>query len=140
MRRRRPIPAYAVPSQPIVDLNTTPLIDVMLVLLIMFIVTVPIATHKVAVDLPQGPPPKDLVEPVVHRLDMDSAGRLTWNRAPVNEASLPARIAAMAPQDALHLRAEADTPYDRFDHTLATIKRAGVTKLGLVDNGRFGAF
>lgn len=139
MRRRRPIPAYAYGGQPISDLNTTPLIDVMLVLLIMFIVTVPIATHKVAVDLPQGVPPPS-AEPVVHRLNLDVAGRLSWNGVPLADAQLPARIAAMAPNDELHLRAEPDTPYDRFDHVLADIKRAGVEKLGLVDNQRFGRF
>jgi biopolymer transport protein ExbD len=138
-RRRRPIPAYVMPAPPISELNTTPLIDVMLVLLIMFIVTMPLATHKVAVDLPQrtGDPAP---EPVVHRLNMDGAGRLSWNGEPVAQASLPARIAAMAETDELHLRAESDTPYDRFDHVLATIKRAGVERLGLVDNRRFGAF
>jgi biopolymer transport protein ExbD len=139
-RRRRPIPAYVMPAPPISELNTTPLIDVMLVLLIMFIVTMPLATHKVAVDLPQPGPPTDKPEPVVHRLNMDGAGRLSWNGEPVAQASLPARIAAMAATDELHLRAESDTPYDRFDHVLATIKRAGVERLGLVDNRRFGAF
>ena len=124
---------------PAPTINTTPLIDVMLVLLIMFIVTVPIATHKVPLDLQQGKTPP-AAEPVVHRLNLDQAGRLSWNGAPLADSALVARIGAMAPNDELHLRAEPDTPYDRFDRVLAEIKRAGVTKLGLVDNQRFGRF
>ena len=78
MRQRRPTPYYRIPSEaPIRDLNTTPLIDVMLVLLVLFIITMPMANHKVAVDLPQAGPAAG-VEPVVQRLDIDAAGRLSW--------------------------------------------------------------
>jgi biopolymer transport protein ExbD len=137
--RRRPRLLFVAPApagRPISDLNTTPLIDVMLVLLIMFIMTVPIATHKVAVDLPQGPGNN---EPVVHRLSLDAAGRLGWNGAPIAEAELPARLAAVRaePNSELHFRTEGQARYEDFDRVLAAVKRAGITRLGLVDNERF---
>ncbi|MFS0738326.1 biopolymer transporter ExbD [Sphingomonas sp. 1P06PA] len=121
------------------EINTTPLIDVMLVLLIMMILTVPITTHKVPLDLPQAGPTAGAPRPT-HRLALDPAGALSWDGVPIAIAELPRRLAAhvadpAAPQ--LTLRAEAETPYLRFDETLATIQRAGVTRLGLVDNGRF---
>ena len=138
MQKRRPIPAFAVPNEaPMSELNTTPLIDVMLVLLIMFIITIPITTHKVPLDLPQGSP--DPAEPLVHRLNLDSSGRAYLDGVPIGEAQLPARLEAIAarPETELHLRAEAQTPYENFDRVLAAVKRAGVVRLGLVDNERF---
>ena len=94
--RRRPSPAFAAPfGEPISELNTTPLIDVMLVLLIMFIITIPIATHKVPLTLPGGVPPPVAAEPVVHLLDMDVAGRVYWNGALTPEARLPGLLAEM---------------------------------------------
>ena len=139
MAVRRQLPFPMVESQaPIVDLNTTPLIDVMLVLLIMFIITIPITTHKVPLDLPSGPPPEQL-EPIIHRLSLDAAGRISLDGASLSEAELPARLAAISvePASELHLRAESETPYDNFNRVLAAVKRAGVTRLGLVDNERF---
>ena len=129
----------AAPAEPpMSELNTTPLIDVMLVLLIMFIVTIPIGTHKVPLDLPQGvPSPRQ--EPLVHRLELDAAGRVWLDGFRIADAELPARLAAIGAEQAseLHLRAEAETPYDRFDRVLAAVKRAGVTRLGMVGNERF---
>jgi len=135
---RRPIQAVATDA-PISALNTTPLIDVMLVLLIMFIVTVPIATHKVKIDLPSGPP---LVrtEPEIHRLDMDKAGRLAFDGAPIGEAALEARLAAMRdadPDAVLHFRTDGQARYEDFDRVLVTVKRAGVDRLGFVGNDAF---
>ena len=139
MRSRRQVPSFAAEAQgPISELNTTPLIDVMLVLLIMFIITIPITTHKVPLDLPGGVPPEQS-EPIVHRLNLDQAGRISLDGVPLGERELPARLTAIAaePTSELHLRAESETPYDRFDRVLAAVKRAGVTRLGLVDNERF---
>ena len=127
--------AQPAPEAMFSEINTTPLIDVMLVLLIMMILTVPIATHKVAVDLPSGtttgtPPP-------IHRLAIDARGALKWDGRAIAPATLPVRLAALTRDPAapiLHLRADAETPYVRFDETLAEIKRAGITKLGLVGN------
>ncbi|HYI47144.1 MAG TPA: biopolymer transporter ExbD [Allosphingosinicella sp.] len=124
---------------PIVTINTTPLIDVMLVLLIMFIIIIPAATHKVPLDLPQpatvpAPPPPS------HRLDIAANGALAWNGAALPEAALPARLAAMAADPArpeLHLNAAAETRYERVDTILAQILGAGITRLGFVDNERF---
>jgi biopolymer transport protein ExbD len=140
MQKRKPVPSFAgTPELPMSELNTTPLIDVMLVLLIMFIVTVPIATHKVPIDLPQGTSTPR--EPKIYRLELDSAGRISVNGAPVSDAALPGRLSAIAaePLSELHLRTHGETPYDRFDRVLAEIKRAGVTQLGMIDNERFVA-
>jgi biopolymer transport protein ExbD len=138
MIRRRPPVYAAAPDMPISALNTTPLIDVMLVLLIMFIITIPISTHKVALDLPGPPPPVSPAEPLFHRLDMDAAGRIAWDGVPIAEADLPARLAAARESDIeLHFRADAETRYEDFDRVLAAVKRAGIVRLGLVGNERF---
>jgi biopolymer transport protein ExbD len=123
-------------SEPIGDLNTTPLIDVMLVLLVMFIVTIPIATHKVKLDLPTVP---SELEPRVFRLDMDSAGRLRWDGAPLPESQLPLRLAAVrdAPNATLEFRADGESRYEDFDRVLVVLKRARISSLGLVGNERF---
>jgi len=124
---------------PLSGMNTTPLIDVMLVLLVMFIITIPLATHKVAVDLPSeklGPG----VPPPVRLLEIDAAGGLAWDGAPVPPAALQPRLAAMLADPAapvLHLKTDAATRYERFDETLAVIKKAGVTRLGFVGNEAF---
>ena len=123
--------------QPMGDLNTTPLIDVMLVLLVMFIVTIPIATHKVKLDLPTVP---GQTEPKIYRLDLDPAGRLSWDGVPIAEAQLPARLATVSqagPDSTLEIRADAESRYEDFDRVLATVKRSGITSLGLVGNERF---
>lgn len=138
MRKHRTIPSFAGAAEaPIHDLNTTPLIDVMLVLLIMFIVTIPVTTHKVPLDLPQGPPAES--ERVVHRLELDAAGGIALDGRAVSQGELPAILAPIAadPASDLHLRAEGETPYDRFDQVLAIVKRVGITRLGMVDNARF---
>jgi len=137
--RRRRIAFATVADAPIGALNTTPLIDVMLVLLVMFIVTIPIMTHSVKIDLPSivdGP----VAEPETHRLAIDAAGRLSWDGAPIPEAALPARLAAFraaAPDGILHFRAEGETRYEDFDRVLAEVKRAGIGRLGFVGNDRF---
>ena len=140
MRRTVPQLYRTADDALISDLNTTPLIDVMLVLLIMFIITVPIATHKVALDLPNGPPPDST--PVVYRLNQDASGRLSLNGAPIGETDLAARLAAVKadPAAELHFRTDATTRYEVFDRVLALVKGAGITKLGLVDNARFAEF
>ena len=136
--RYRPVPSPVSNDQVIGSINTTPLIDVMLVLLIMFIMIIPETTHKVPLDLPQ-PSPATGAPPTLYRLDLDAAGQLRWNGAAISEAELPARLAAVE-QDAngqLNFRADGETRYERFDEVLAAIKRAGIHRLGLVDNARF---
>ena len=136
--RRRPTLYAGVSEQPFSTINTTPIIDVMLVLLIMFIITLPLTTHSVKINLP--PPGKVQREPETHRLALDSASRLTWDGAPIAEADLPARLAAFresGPDDFLLFRAEAETRYEDFDRVLAHVKRARVERLGFDGNDRF---
>jgi biopolymer transport protein ExbD len=139
--RRRLSPQLINPNafQPIAEINTTPLIDLMLVLLIMFIISVPVSTHKVPVDLPQ-PTPTPREPPPVHLLNLDAGGRLHWDGRPIADSELPARLARMVAdpaQPVLHMGAEAETRYERFDQALGTVRRAGITRLGFVGNQRF---
>ena len=125
--------------EPIATINTTPLIDMMLVLIIMFIVAIPLQTHKVPLDLPP-PSPVPGPERPVHRLAITADGRLLWNGAPLNGTALRARLAALAADPAepeLHLQPDGEARYELVDHVLADIRRAGVTRLGFVDNQRF---
>jgi biopolymer transport protein ExbD len=114
----------------------------MLVLLIMFIVTIPIMTHSVKIDLPQGPP--DLVpkEPETHHLDMDSAGRLSWDGAQIAEPALAARLAefrARDPEGSLLFRVAPEARYEDFDRVLASVKGARIERLGFLGNDRYEA-
>lgn len=128
--------------QPMGAMNITPLIDVMLVLLVMLILTIPMATQKVSIDLPTRGDPAPTPPEKMHRLDIAASGSLMLDGAAVTEASLPARLAPLVAdaQSLLTINADAASRYDTFDHTLATIKRAGVTRLGFVGNERFAAF
>lgn len=127
-----------VQSQPIAEMNITPLIDVLLVLLIMMILTLPIATHKVAVDLPSGPG-RPVSPDKTHRLEIAASGALSLDGAAIAESALPDQlVATMADKDAtLTIRADAAARYETFDRVLATVKRAGVTRLGFVGNDQF---
>jgi biopolymer transport protein ExbD len=113
------------------------LIDVMLVLLIMFIITIPMATHSVKIDLPKEGDP--LTTPRVYTLGLDSGGRVSWDGAPVAESALPGRLAALkANRDAvLQVRTDGEARYEDFDRVLAIVKGAGIERLGFVDNGRY---
>jgi biopolymer transport protein ExbD len=141
MRSRPFRPAFTIPADaPISEMNTTPLIDVMLVLLIMFILTVPLATHAVKINLPQVTDYNPLKEPEKHRLALDAAGRMFWDGAAISARSLPARLdsfLAARPDGLLEIQTEAETRYDAFDRMLATVKRSGVERLGFVGNERF---
>ena len=140
MRRRRfSQPVVANGFQPIAVINTTPLIDLMLVLLIMFIITVPAATHKVPIELP-SPNPYPQAPAPVHRLNLDAGGRLYWDGRPIADAELPARLARLSADPAepvLHIGAESETRYERVDETLGAVRRAGITRLGFIGNHRF---
>jgi biopolymer transport protein ExbD len=123
--------------QPIAEINTTPLVDVMLVLLIMFILIIPVSSHKVPLDLPVnggGLPPQ------THRLDLDAAGRLFWDGRAIGSSALTARLRAFAADPAepvLEINADAETRYARFDETLAAVRRAGVSRIAFVGQNRF---
>ena len=124
--------------QPLSALNITPLIDVLLVLIVMLILTIPMVTHKLPVELP-GPGKPVTTPPTVHRIAIARNGALSWDDAALADAALPARLAAMRRENnvQLEIAADGEATYDRFDHVLATIKQAGVTKLGFVGNERF---
>lgn len=124
---------------PMMDINTTPLIDVMLVLLIMFIITIPIQTHAVKLDLPQSQqnqtPPA--VDPVVNVVEIDFLNQVYWNKQPVDMATLQryfAAAAALRPEPELHLRPDALAKYEVVNLVMAEAQRAGVTKMGFVGN------
>ena len=124
-----------------VEMNTTPLIDVMLVLIIMLIITIPIQTHAVKLDMPQANnPPAETVEPVVIKVDVDFDGTIIWNGTPVNGEQLVSflqQAANQEPQPELHLRPNKLAKYDIVAKVLATAQRVGVTNIGIVGNEQF---
>lgn len=130
------------PAEPgtISEINTTPLIDVMLVLLIMFIITIPVASHKVPLDLPR-PIPEVLQPRPFHQIDIAADGAFSWNGAAVSPAELQARLLQFAADPALpelRLNPASEARYERVDELLAQIRRAGVQRLGFVGNERYG--
>ena len=118
------------------DINTTPLIDVMLVLLIMFIITIPVQLHAVNLNLPAGTPPPATREPVVVRVDVDFDGTILWNDQPlVGRDELDGKFRALAAplnQDVVHVRANKLAEYRWVAQVLASAQRLGVTKLAIV--------
>ena len=123
-----------------VDMNTTPLIDVMLVLLIMLIITIPIQTHAVKLDLPAGNPPPPPAPPEVVTVDVDFDGTILWNDEVVDRQGLDARIATAAAQPVqpeLHLRPNKLVTYKYVAAVMADAQRLGLTKLSLVGNEQF---
>jgi biopolymer transport protein ExbD len=131
-------------GEPMVEMNTTPLIDVMLVLLIMFIITIPIQTHAVKIDLPQSTPPTDsVIDPVKNKLAIDAGGVITWNGSPIDLLTLRQYLnqsLQMPVEPELQFQPDAQTRYVVVDEVLAEIKRSGVTKLGFVGNEQYGSF
>ncbi len=122
------------------EINTTPLIDVMLVLLIMFIVTIPIQTHAVKLELPVAAPSAPPTPPTIVRIDVDAAGSVSWNGEVLDHAALEARLgaaAAQTPQPELHLRADRAVPYAVVAGVLAAAQRQRATRIALVGNEQF---
>jgi biopolymer transport protein ExbD len=119
---------------PFSAINVTPFIDVMLVLLIVMILSIPLATHKVPISLPTGI--GDVQPERPHQLAIDRAGTLFWDGRRIADAELPRLLAAMQRDAAavLHMNTDPDARYDRFDSILAVVKRAGVERLGFVGN------
>lgn len=125
-------------GEPIPDMNTTPLIDVMLVLLIMFIITIPVQTHAVKLDLPTPAPPNpNQVDPEFNQVDIDFMSNIYWNKQEVDMTTLQGymkQAAAMPTQPELRLRPEGLAKYEVVDKVMAAAQQAGITKMGFVGN------
>ena len=124
-----------------IDINTTPLIDVMLVLLIMLIITIPIQLHAVNMDMPIGNPPPPLVKPEVVKIDVDPQSVVFWNGIAVNSrAELEAKMrdaAAQSVQPEVHLRPNKAAKYDIVAGVMASAQRLGLTKIGIIGSEQF---
>ncbi len=117
------------------EINMTPLVDVMLVLLIIFIITVPVMKHAVPVDLPRAANQEEVVKPETIRLSVTADGSYHWNEAAIGDAELEPRLrleAAKDPQPDLHIRGDKDVRYERVAQAMAAAQRAGVRKIGFV--------
>ena len=117
------------------EINMIPFIDVMLVLLIIFIITVPVIKHAVNIDLPRASNEKLVDKPQNVRLSVDASGAYYWNEAPIEDTDLAARlaqIAAMEPQPELHIRGDKAVRYERVATAMASAQRAGVRKIGFI--------
>jgi biopolymer transport protein ExbD len=128
-------------NEPMAEINTTPLIDVMLVLLIMLIITIPVQTHAVKLDMPQANPPPPAVQPAVVDLAVDFDGTITWNGANIPDRATLENYLQLAavqdPQPEIHLNPNKLVKYSYVAMVLAEAQRLGVVKIGLVGNEQF---
>jgi biopolymer transport protein ExbD len=126
---------------PMMDMNTTPLIDVMLVLLIMFIITIPVQTHAVKIDLPiPTDAPKNPIEPDKNKIFIATNGAILWNGAPVDLAQLATYLEAtkaLPVEPELQIEPEPFARYIVVDNVIAVVKRSNVGKIGFVGNERY---
>jgi len=127
--------------EPMMDINTTPLIDVMLVLIIMLIITIPVQLHSVNLNMPAGNPPPPTKDPVVVTIDIDFDGTILWNGTAVpTRQDLEVKLrdtAAQPDQPEVHVRPNKLVEYKYVAEVLAESQRLGVTKLGMVGNEQF---
>ncbi|MCB2089032.1 MAG: biopolymer transporter ExbD [Sphingomonadaceae bacterium] len=138
--------AHAPGREPMCEMNTTPLIDVMLVLLIMFIMTIPVATHSVDIDLPQckidcGFP--DAPDPIKNKVSIDAQDQLLWNGDHISEGQLVALLGAvqdMPVEPELQFEPDPLASYDRSARVLQVIRASGVTKFGFIGNEKYRQF
>jgi biopolymer transport protein ExbD len=123
------------PAQPMAEINVTPLVDVMLVLLVIFIITAPLLARALKLDLPQADAPPAAVQPQTIQLALDAAGGLRWNAEPVSNEELVARLTAAAgesPQPELHLGADKAVRFEHVAAVLAAAQKAGLKQIGFV--------
>ena len=117
------------------EINMTPLVDVMLVLLIIFIITVPVMKHAVPVDLPRASNEREVIKPETRRLSVTADGKYHWNETTISDEELEPRLQAEAqkdPQPDLHIRGDKDVRYERVAQAMSAAQRAGVRKIGFV--------
>lgn len=122
-------------NEALAEINMIPLIDVMLVLLVIFIVTAPLLTHAVKVDLPKASSTPNLIQPENIQLAIDAKSRLWWNGEEIGAEVLTERLRAAAirqPQPELHLRAAATTPYEKVAQVMSEAARQGLTRMGFI--------
>ena len=124
-------------AQPMAEINTTPLVDVMLVLLVIFMITLPLITHNLAVDLPEteANAPSTSTDPEPVELGINAEGHLFWNGIALSQADLELRLQEAArrePKPELHLHADKTTPYQRLAEVMAAAQRNGLTRLGFI--------
>jgi biopolymer transport protein ExbD len=127
---------------PMSEINTTPLIDVMLVLLIMFIITVPVQTHEVEMALPGGVPESVEVNPIKNELRLAANGKLSWNGNAIDDRQLAgalAQVVSHEKQPEVHFRPDAAARYDRVDQVLAIAAKSGAESFGFVGNEQYGS-
>ncbi|AXB77844.1 biopolymer transportern ExbD [Novosphingobium barchaimii LL02] len=133
-------------GSPMMDMNTTPLIDVMLVLLIMFIITIPVATHSIDIDLPVATPPTDTpppIDPIKNKIVLTQDSKILWNGVQIDQNGLVNSLQAttrMATEPELQFQPEPEASYELSAQVLQVIKAANVTKFGFVGNEQFANF
>ena len=133
-------------GEPMMEMNTTPLIDVMLVLLIMFIITIPVATHAINIDLPvpdPNPPPVDMVDPIKNKIVITQQDQILWNGDAINQSELVRNLnetLRFAVEPELQFEPEATASYDTSVKVLNIIKNTGVSKFGFVGNEKYRVF
>ena len=122
------------------DINTTPLIDVMLVLLVMLIITIPIQLHAVNLEMPVGVPPSDMIKPEKVQIDIDEKSIVYWQGLPVSAQELEEKmglVSQMPVQPEIHLRPNKDCSYAVFANVLSTSKRKGLSKIAVIGSEQF---
>ena len=132
-------------GQPMMEMNTTPLIDVMLVLLIMFIITIPPITHAVDIDLPvpNDDPSDSDVDPVINKIVIEESNQILWNGSPVTLDQVTQYLKqtkSMEVEPELQFQPFPNANYDTVDKVLATIRRTEITKFGFVGNENYSTF
>jgi biopolymer transport protein ExbD len=123
------------------DINTTPLIDVMLVLLVMLIITIPIQLHAVNLEMPVGTPPQQNIQPEKVQIDIDEKSTVYWQGLPVSAPELAQKMdlaASVSPQPEVHIRPNKDCSYAVFADALASTKRKGLNKVAVIGHEQFG--
>jgi biopolymer transport protein ExbD len=127
-------------AEVMMDINTTPLIDVMLVLLVMLIITIPIQLHAVNLEMPVGTPPTSDIKPEKIQIDIDEKSTVYWQGLPVTAAELDEKmslIGTMTPQPEVHIRPNKDCQYQVFANVLSTSKRKGLSKMAVIGHEQF---